>query len=243
MSSTLATNLLFGFIAIIASWVLTGCRIGNNVEYAPPPPPSDESKITGYYETRPTSITIYANHATQASKSIDIGQIPASIAAIYTNPMILVSDNAGTGDARIYDNTANYGQRIRANKDGSMAHYSAGKGTPWYYAECTEAVSLEMKGDYTIFRDPKTIDNRTIRGVIKSRWTYIDQFTGDCAASMKEMAECYADFVNCKGKDEEENQKIQKLVAAAFEFHIKNGLITIDDIPAITSLAIEFSYD
>ncbi len=236
--------ILGGIFAVIASWLLTGCKLpkfGNSTSQDPPPA---ESK-TGYYETAPQSLKLCATFSTAQNCNPNVNPAYVNPELAYygiDNPIIYYAEDGTYGSLRKATNP-NMGLALTHNDDGSNLEITAGGTTrAWDDDRCNFRLDLEMR-DGKIRRDIPASGNLSvpISGRFEAYFTVTYTFTGVCDSSFAGIKACYQNLADCPtGSDTQANW--QSKAHAYFEQWIEEGTMTADDIPNVQAVSYEVQY-
>jgi hypothetical protein len=227
---------LSGVLAIVASWALSGCYFGNKTVNQP----VQSDGVSGYYETQPQTLTLFASTPGEKQASVPVNQVPAMYSQFLTNPVILALSDPATGDAGIfpYPQTDGHGLAVTASTDGSLSfNPSPISTTLWDDPACTQEATELLTGTFTKTNGPWTSNTPTIpkTGRITLDITYTISIVGNCSVSLQAMADCYADQTKC-------GTHSQSDVAALFGPFISAAVMTSADISKVTGVAYEMTY-
>jgi hypothetical protein len=233
---------LAGAVAFIASWALTGCRVGNHTEQ-----PESPDKTSGYYETQPQSLTYCGTHGQTSCADASTNHIPDTVSQVMSNPVALILRDLDTGQAAFASAYGDGRSALPIYVDTATGNLSfIGNTTPsvvWRDKGCTESVYIEQGGVVTKATAAKMSGKLRIVGRIAVKIQLITTFDGDCAQTMQVMAACYADFTQCGGTDATDNRNLQAAVQETFQPYIDAGTMTGADIATTSSLAYQVSYE
>ncbi len=216
---------LSGALAIMASWVLSGCYFGNRTVNQP----VQGDGVTGTYATLPQTLQYCASVASSSNEKcvyVSTSQIPADYTSIFTNPVALELANASTGDAWILPyptppNSNGIEVTVGSNQTFSSPPASA-TNTLWDDPACSREDNEGVEGSFG-------------SGRVEFTLTYTIEFTGNCAASLQAMANCYNDATQCGTHSQSDAQSL-------FEPFIDATAMSASDIPNLTGLAYEMVY-
>ena len=244
------TSYLFsGVMALILSWAVTGCRLGNHVENQP-----QEPSHIKFYATTSQTFALSASYIPQATPedglqvkqdTAPLDEIPSFIQQIMSDPVAFFFDpqnqNEGAvlsykwqkGDPGIpvtYDANMNFGAPAQSRAyDWTVDGY-----------HCTRTLSEEVK-DGLIVAAPApyqvTVDANqklTVSGKLELTYTRVDSFDGNCAPLLQYAADCLSRRIACK-------PDTLALFEDIFDPFV-NRVLTIDDIATVSSVSYSVSY-
>jgi hypothetical protein len=231
-------------IAVIISWCVSGCRIGN--QESPAAPPASKDPYSGYYVTSPQSLNFLVTTSHTTQKAAPTTQIPTLIAQYMTNPVALilsdVTQNAAILTAPLNTKSA---LPISIGTDDSLNYSVVTSESPyWNDTNCLSRVELTETGMVT--KDP-TIASPTgttypISGRIQLKVQVVTQFSGNCIPTFQLIAKCYQDASQCGGTDSASNQALQAPIVTTFDPMIQAQALSVSDIPNIVNYAYEVEY-
>ena len=227
---------LSGVLALVASWALSGCYFGNRTVNQP----VQGDGVTGYYETQPQSLQYCASAPSEKCVSAPTNQIPSDYTSIFTNPVLLELQDAASGQAGIFPyptptNASGIGVTIGANQ--TFGTNQTASGTLWDDPACTREDDQLVDGSFTKTNGPWTSNTPEIAksGRIQLTLAYTITLSGTCTASLQAMANCYNDSTQCGSHSQSDVQSL-------FGPYIAAGAMAATDIPNLTALAYEMSY-
>lgn len=232
-----------GTLAVILSWALSGCRLGNHVEEGPTPPPS----LTGYYETAPQQLTFCTTlkpDANTVCNEVSVNLVPGLISSVMGNPIAFQIMNDETGEARFfYPFGSGYTMPVYVNKDTKELSYIGSTQTEvlWIDPACTTQLYLEEKGMVNTGAS-NTVQGLTTVGRIALDIKVYSTYEGTCDDSLLDMENCFFDSNQCGGADATENGVLQTAVQNMYNPYIQAGVIKAEDISNISSLGYTVSY-
>jgi hypothetical protein len=228
-------------MALMVSWALGGCRFGNHVETPP-----DPDQISGYYATSPQSLTFCASHGTTSCAPAAPNLVPDTLADAMSNPVALILQDLESGSAYLAS-TAGTGAALPvfASPDGVLSFLgSTGKETLWRDPACTTQLFIEEDGTWTKSANAGTsASGKPLSGRVQLRIQIIRTIDGTCGPTLQEIADCYANASLCGGADATENAELQAAVQYLFNDYIQSGTMASTDIPNVSALAYEVSYE
>ena len=235
-----------GTAAIMLSWFLTGCRLGNRTNNGTPPP---ADTLTGVYSNTPSAMEtciLKAGQTDPVCASPAPSVAPAELLSLMSDPVAVGIVDTSTGDTRIFSPFATPDSQGKVPaisitttlSDGTM---SGGGTYPvvtyWTDTACQETDKTQLKGALNTTGAGTIVQNYTIKGRIQfsyASYTYLD---GNCAASTAAVVACLQDVTKCLQADAATNQAQQNFWKSYYKPYIDSGLMTISDIPNVVTLA------
>lgn len=224
---------LFG-ILVLAS--LSGCRFGNHTEEAPPPP---TDPYVGYYATHPNELR--ASVVTEKGPVEQAGTleaIPNLISNFVSNPMVFGHFTTGEYGINTYGVKGGVPVDFDSNSMTFKFSFSSKPSTFWTDPACKTWMTLQATGFLKKYSQP-TSSSVPITGQMGLTFQVTYQFKGKCTPSFQALATCYDDPSRCGAGKLTENQVDALDVMKTL---IESQIITISDIPSLSSYAYEVSY-
>lgn len=234
--------LLSGTVAILLSWMLSGCRFGNNVVT-----PENPDPITGYYQTQPQSLQFCVTFTSSATecRNVSTNQVPSLISQVLTQPVALQVTDPNHGEALFFDPFGN-GTALPISIDLSnleLSYLGYGNPTPlWSDENCTSQLFIESEGAITK-TDPTEVSGLTTKGRIGLSIEVFEIYQGSCTNDLLEIEDCYSDANQCNGSTSSENAALQESVQNYFNPYIESGAMSSDDISDVSSLGYSVNYN
>jgi hypothetical protein len=223
----------------------SACRFGNHVSDSDTSA-STSDPITGYYETQAKTLTFCAEGATTQCVDSPLTQIPAFFKAAVTNPVALLLEDASTGAGYILASDGSGYNLPTAFSSTANINYS-GATTPdtlWDDSACKTSIQLDETGTLSKTASSDTsADGLPLSGAVTLTLTLVQSFEGDCSSSLTSMQGCMTDPSLCGGTSDEENVAYLQAVQDFFAPYLTSGVITSSDIPQLTSLSYEVTYE
>ena len=242
LSQSWTGYLLSGAMAVVLSWALGGCRFGNKVERDL----SNLDTITGYYQAQPQSLRFCVT--TASGTTCDDAQtnlIPGTVANSVGNPSGFQVDNLETGYALIFD-PFGQGEALPIFVDPadlSLAYLGqTAESILWTDSNCTTTLYVEETGQLFQEALPDS-QGLPLSGRMSLNVEIFSTYDGDCTADLTEIAACYDDEEDCGGVDAEENSLLQEIVQAVYSPYIQAGVLTVGDLPDVTAVGYQVSYE
>lgn len=228
--------------------VFAGCRIGNRVEEAPPPPQT----FTGFYQAefiddQALSFCFTDDQGTETCEFRNAAEnLPEEIAAVMRNPVALQVMNIESREAGIFDP---YGSGTdyfvvtmgsvfaSANSTSLVGKQASSTIIAWNDPNCTfrrtrSEVGTVTRGAGGVVNNLSTSGRIALDIETRSLFESVDPLVGDCSASLQAMHGCYLNLASC-GTNPTQNQAF---VQAIFGESIAVGLISAADIPVVRAL-------
>lgn len=161
-----------------------------------------------------------------------------------TNPVGFLVKKSDTGEAYFVPPAdTRYALPVRTDKSGNLLFRGdSNPQTLWDDSACTSQLMLEEKGTVQKTSALKTVAGYKTQGRVSVTIQVIKTFDGTCRPSLEKMLNCYKDVTQCGGKDSPENKSYQAVVQELFNPFIEAGAMTQDEMPSITAVAYEVSY-
>lgn len=226
----------------------TGCHVGNQEVDAPATTPDT---VSGNYAMAPTTLQVYATVNGQINSGTAVpSQIPARVSAILTNPVTIQLQDSSNGQASIYapiGATDSFTVYFQSDNQTFTANSSSPVETLWSDPACTIQENLEIQGRLQPLGSTSSLGifdgtSMTITGRISNDVWVEDQISGNCAATLQALAQCYQSASACGESTSAENQADQQLVQELYQLYIQAGAMTVQDIPNVTDLSYQVSY-
>ncbi len=235
--------LIAGLLALVASYIFTGCRFGNHVGQ---PLTTDPS---GWYETEPKSILLCTDIRNDC-KAGTVDKIPAIDLGTFTNPVALAIQDLSTGSGYFANTSLDQNSLLPVMVSNDKTFQIGASGTYARFflsADCGSQVSVEGDGSLSTYSPKKTnSDGTSLSGrvatnivVMQSLESTVD---GGCAATMQLVADCYHDETLCQGGSSSLNTTYHQYWQSVLAPYIDAGAIAESDIPAVRNLVYQATY-
>lgn len=236
-----SSYVLTGMLALVASWVMTGCRLGNNVE-SDDPATDASTTDNGYYDLKPQKVTLCVNtgtdHCVEVSPSVD----PESWSQVLTDPIIFVKENESEA-VLVSSVDTRYGIYIAPRPNNSFVYDATGDLIQlWNDPACLEGLKNVGAGSYSVYDSPKKKGSFNIKGKVSFYFDALRHLEGNCTQTLNDMHACYDDHSQCGEANNGDNLAMQQAVRNYFALYIDNGVMTKDDIPSIRSFLYSIDY-
>jgi hypothetical protein len=227
------------FFCILILLTLTSCRFGNRIEQQENP-----DKITGFYETALQSVSYCATTGSQVCANVAVSQVPSDFPVVMSNPVILLMTDLSSGSARLFSKEDNgYYLRTKVFPDDKLSYSSVGgPGTFWEDPSCYNRIYDVQEGSFTRSTGQKSADGFPLSGTLEIKFTHNATIEGSCGPTLQLISECYSDMTKCGGASMTENQLIQEAFQNFLNPYIQSGAMTASDIPNLTALGYEVTY-
>lgn len=227
-------------LALAASVLFSGCRLGNHVEAQPSP-----AQVSGYFQSQPQSLTFSTTHTTSQQVSAPVNQIPSQVSFVMTNPVAFILDDAASGASYLAASDGS-GYALPIYYDAGEVLSYVGSTSPqilWEDPACTTLLQVEESGKLTRFASSQEfLGFPTVgRASVTIRITRVIE--GTCGPTMTALANCYGDVDQCGGSSPAENADLQESVVSFFTPYITAGTMTAADIPNVQGMAYEARYE
>ncbi len=238
----------FALTAALIGLSLSGCRVGNHVEPSSQAvAQSNPDKISGYYETQPQHLNYCATVAGQVTCSeTTVNNIPAEIAKVMTNPVILVMSDLNSGAAEIVDTKTNRSYLpVTALEDGTLSMIGMGNpGSFFGSTECFSQLFVKEVGSFNKNQGSgRMFGDHEISGRIQLSIKIVETLQGNCTDWLTALRDCYADETKCGGKTPAEDADTQNQIQSIFGPYIDAQALTIDQIPDLSVMTYEVVYE
>jgi hypothetical protein len=203
------------------------------------------STINGYYITAAQSLIYCASHGTTVCQGAHLSKVPWDVAAVMTNPVALLMKDSSTGAGYLAasDESGYALQTFISEATGQLSLISStSKATLWTDPACQTQIFLEETGSFAKQEGLTSTTGLPISGTLSLTLQMVRTFTGDCTSTLAELQACYSSAAACGGTSESENEALHQSVAGLFAPYIEAGAMSTGDIPTLTSLAYEVSY-
>lgn len=232
--------------ATLLAFALGGCRFGNRVVTSD----ASADPISGFYGTSPQTLKFCASHPETRCIDMPTNQVPTLISAQMSNPVALIVQDAGTGDAAL---TAYNGGRsalpVWLGADNATLYFASSYSPRplWKDSSCMSRMYLEEEGAIVPGESlPVPGSSRSTNGRITLRVrvteAFIDSTDGSCRIVLQAMANCYQDVNQCGGLSAADNAAYRAQAVSVFDPYVQAGAMTAADIANGTSLAYEIQY-
>ncbi|MBL7715364.1 MAG: hypothetical protein JNL01_07825 [Bdellovibrionales bacterium] len=227
---------VYGTAALLASWMLSGCRLGN---YSSQPIDKDP---TGYYQINAGSLG-FSTNVRDGAFAAAVTEIPLEVSEAMANPTILQVQDMSSGLSVMGSVDRAYQVQL-GNDDTIWSIRSQDFGPFWTDANCTLMKSLEIDGSITRFTTQQNgPSGLPLSGKMKAKFTVINSLQGSCAQTMADVQSCYADQDLCGGANATENQDYHESIRSYFAPWINSGSISDSELHNVRSFSFEAIYD
>ena len=223
----------------------SACRFGNRTS-EPDTSTVSTDPITGYYETQAKTLTFCTEGATNRCIDTPLDKIPTFFKAAVTNPVGLLLDDSETGAGYIIaSDGSGYNLPTGFASTASIQYQGAtSPGTLWDDPACNTHIELSQTGSLSKTASASSsADGLPLTGALTLTMSLLQSFDGDCAPSLTAMEACMNDPTTCGGVDDEENVLYMQAVQEFFQPYLDSGVITSTDIPGLTTLSYEVTYE
>lgn len=234
----------------LSLFLLSGCRLGNlflpgNSNSNSYSSGRSSDGVSGYYVAEPQTLKFYATQTNTIEKDASLDQIPALIGQYISNPVALILQDPSTGQAAF--TTPQGSQGFPTNVDSNLKINFLGTTQPklfWMDPACKKHLEVSESGQ--VIRSNQVVapfgNKLPLAGKIELTIQVIYQFEGDCTASFSAIHLCYLDSNQCGGSDSKTNSQLQAIAVKTFAPWIDSQTIQVSDIPYLTQLSYEVSY-
>jgi hypothetical protein len=242
--SSLPQAFVAGTLAVLASWVLTGCRLGNAIEGAPETDP-----WTGFYEAAPQTLQFCSvnrqTHETDCGAAATT-EIPALLANHVPRLMIFQLLKSSTQGAFYSPYVSNPKDYVLYSTLGEAGRLTLEKGFEpsefWRDPQCL--AQLDMSGEGMLSKtSSNVISGVKTKGRYRGTVSVIWMFGSACGPEFEALRSCYLDAAQCGGASPADNTSIQESIRAFFLPYVNANVLGTTDWSWIQNLAYEVSYD
>lgn len=246
-SSNWVTLFFCGGIAIVLSWLASGCRWGNQ-ESSPASPPEAADPYEGYYNLTPKSLSYQAtlNSAVEGTltpkqDNLPLSYMPELLAVYLTNPVYLVSGgNPKQGNYGLMPaHHPEYGAiPIDLYTDGSLSF--EGTGSPfvvWKDPNCLSHIEITESGK--LYQNASSQDG--IMGRIELAVMVVTKFQGNCEATLQTVATCYQDSSACPVDPKKDGQL--QLLLETMDALVQTKVIQPSEISRLSDYTYTATYE
>jgi hypothetical protein len=231
--------------AAVLAASLSGCRFGNYVADQKTSAATADP-ISGYYETEASALAFCAVGTATNCVSAALTEIPSLVKAVVTNPVILYLTDASTGEGYLVASDGSDYSLPTSFSSTSLISYSGSTSadTLWDDAACTTSIHIEESGSISKTASAsETSTGLPLSGSVSLTLSFIQSFDGDCSPSLTAMKACLEDPAQCGGATSEEDAQYQEAVQNFFAPYVNSGAMTAADIPTLSSIAYEVTFD
>jgi hypothetical protein len=251
VDGTWTSYMAAGTAAIVLSWVLTGCRIGNRVEQNNG---STADTISGFYSTSPQTMEacVMKNGATDPNcTSLSTNSAPQALKDLMTDPVAVLLRDASSRTAHIFSPFATPDEEgsipsFMVTADLSRRTLTREKQVApvalWFDAACQETGLTVINAAMNTQGAGSSVGGFKISGRIQLKFESYVWLEGSCAATTQAIADCLADVTKCRQTDAQENQVAQDFWRDYYGPYIDAGLIAAADIPTVKTLGYGIVY-
>jgi hypothetical protein len=238
-SQLTAVIFLTGFLAFIS-----GCRIGNYIENASPPP-ANPDHISGYYLAHPQELIFSVTTQQTLQAQAPTYLIPTEVSGTMTNPAALLMKDLQSGSALLGNYAGKNALPIEVSSALAVsASWTTTPQTYWLDPACQSNLAVSIHG--TLVQSPSMAAPAgtvaTVSGALQIEFDVSTQFQGSCAPTFQTIANCYQNASDCGATTDSDNQQLQAYAQTLFGPLIQLNLITVPEIAQITNYAYQVSY-
>lgn len=229
-----------GCVALIASWLLTGCRLGNRLEYAEP------KTLTGYYQMAIEGVTFCSTSVgvNTECRTAPTNQVPSIAAGVFSNPVGLQMINENTGEGMLIGVVERVAADIAVHvgTNGFEIGFTVTDPLiPYTSQGCT--VNMDWDGDgVAVKTEHHQMGSYDTRGRVELDLKVTTTFAGNCQALLTALRNCYQSEAQCGGTTAAQNTALYNRTHLALEPYLLNNALTLNQIPTIESLSFRLSY-
>jgi len=238
--------LIYGGVALILSWVLTGCRFGNQVEEKDQNANSDT--ISGYYKMEPKSYGLCAQLSdtdTPTCAEPSTKTIPQDVNDTFSNPIAILLRDASNGRTQIFNPFVNNPSILEIAFDtSSRKTEGAGESSTYLDSnkECYDYAYLLATGELNDSNSGQVLKNKTIRGSFHFQWVEYHSFNGSCANILSLIKDCYVNQNNCGQSSDDANFTEHTYWVNFFKPYIDAQVISVAEIPKLVEFFYQVNY-
>lgn len=231
-----------GCLALIASWLMTGCRLGNRLEYAEP------KTLTGYYELNIQSLNFCATSSGTAGGTVchasPTNLVPTVASDVFSNPIALQMINETTGEAMLIG----IFQRIAADilVTPNTSAFNLGFTIPdplipYTLSGCSITMDWDGEGR-AVKAEHRTVGNIDTKGHLELGLQVTTAFSGNCANLLAQLRNCFQSENQCGGSSASQNRTLFDRTHQALDPYFQAGVLTLNQIPALEALSFRLTY-
>ena len=202
----LKSNLHYSLAVLLL--VLSGCRVGN---YSSSPTSTTTStfKSTELFYTQPTNLQTVAIYSdgnggtTNLSNSnVDVSAVPTSVTQTFSNPVYFATPTdttkpllfVGWNQSSYLSTALDSAGKVSSSSNSTIA-------TLWNNPNCQTQIQVTQSGTFDRTK-PTTVvaadgTKTQIAGRLGLTFTYMRAISGDCAADLQNLANCYTTGSGC----------------------------------------------
>lgn len=232
---------------------LTACRFGNQVQTVPNP------VAVKYLQTTPQTLSfcaIPAPNSPQVCKPASLAKIPPSVSLVMTQPLALIIDQDQKAATLVGLTSDQVSLPTDYHADNTLDFVGQ---TPeevlWEDSACTTNLWVQerdgkitpLSSDEPTTAPPPATSKLSatslpLSGHLEMSIDVVRNISGDCAASLQAMHDCYLDYNQCGGATASDNLQRLALVQSYFEDAIEAGVLAPSDIPTVSQISYSVSY-
>ncbi len=233
--------LIMGLLALVASYVFTGCRFGNHTGQ---PLTTDPS---GWYNTEPKSLLLCTDIRNDC-KAGAVDKIPYIDVNTFTDPVALsVTASTGSGVFANFNLDKTSFLPVDLSNDKTFQVGASGTFSKFFQStDCAADLAIEGEGSLTIYSPKKSDSNgNPISGRVAQNVVVIQSLVSTvedgCANTMQLVADCFHDETKCQGGAT--NSDLHQYTVSVMGPYIDAGVIAESDIPNVRSLIYQAKYE
>lgn len=229
-----------GCLALIASWLLTGCRLGNRLEYAEP------KTLTGYYEMDIDGVTFCSTSvgANTICHAAPTNQVPAIAAGVFSNPVGLQMINEHTGEGMLIGVVERVAADIAVHVPTNAFDLGFTVTDPTIpYTSSTCNVNMDWDGEGVAVKgEHRVVGSYDTRGNVYLDLKVTTTFSGSCQALLTALRNCYQSEAQCGGTSAQQNSALYSRTHLALDPYVQNGVLALNQISTLESLSFRLTY-
>jgi len=243
------TYLTCGTLAVLMSWVMSGCRIGNRTQNTPP------SIVLNFYEMAPQKYSAHVQlknvSAPVTTDNMPISAVPTFLTNLLSNPIGIQVDSS-QGRAALFNpaaapdssgNVSSMGVNYNVSNNTYSMESTADEA---FNTNCSLNETLSATGAVNSTDSGTSIGKYSIAGhnqlVVKMDNDFTAATAGGCDSTMTVIMNCYNDATQCQQTTTNDNLALQGFFQDLFAPYIQSNLITSNQIQDVTSMGFQLNY-
>lgn len=240
---------LLGMSAVLLSWLVSGCRFGNRVEFS-----LKDDGVTGLYGMQAQNAQFcFRSLSSQNTQCVSgpISSIPTGSSNIMTHPLyVQYHSSKNPVDLIAAGNSTNPNRpslQVTLSKSQKTVKTSGiiSQVTAMLDPLCIGRLELSIDGQWDSDNKEETPYGKT-RGRLSLDYEVFMNYSavdnGDCQSTMTLVHACYLDAQNCGAGDPEENQTWHEFWINELALFIDSGAMTVNDIPDLGGYGFRVEY-
>jgi hypothetical protein len=233
---------IFSFCLLVTS--TTACRFGNYAEQ-PKPNFKESYQSIDLYFTQATSLgtaVLFQDDTYQENAHAPLVAVPTSIRNTFTNPLYFAVPIDTTANPIFVGLNQSSFVETTLDTDGKINYQYPSPVSPlWENPDCLTQINLQQVGEF----DPSRTGNVTfndgsvspVKGHLKLTFSFTRIISGDCAADLQRLADCYTNGAGCS--TDELNASVN-----LYDLYVRQtGVLNIADAIRVKALAYEVYFE